>query len=90
MIIGLGKASRLHRLELDFTYFVNNSPLELSIHGLADDKWIPLVEKMNVKGYAANKIVFDITEPSVLSQLKVTAHPDGGINRVKAFATFLG
>ncbi|MFS4460707.1 serine hydrolase [Bdellovibrio sp. HCB2-146] len=90
VIIGLGKASRLNRLELDFTYFVNNSPLELSIHGLADDKWIPLVEKMNVKGYAANKIVFDITEKSVLSQLKVTAHPDGGINRVKAYATHQG
>ncbi|MNL25242.1 allantoicase [compost metagenome] len=85
VIIGLGKPSRLNRLELDFTYFVNNNPLELSIHGLTGDKWIPLVEKMNVKGYAANKIVFEVTEKSILSQLKVTAHPDGGINRVKAF-----
>jgi allantoicase len=85
VIIGLGKPSRLNRLELDFTYFVNNNPLEVSIHGLAaDGAWIPLVEKTNVKGYAANKIVFDIKNSSVLSQLKVTAHPDGGINRVKA------
>ncbi|MNL52955.1 allantoicase [compost metagenome] len=85
VIIGLAKPSRLHRLELDFTYFVNNNPLELSIQGLADDKWTTLVDKTNVKAYAANKIVFEIKDSQIFTQLKVTAHPDGGINRVKAF-----
>jgi malate synthase len=86
VIIGLGKPARLQRLELDFTYFVNNNPLELSIQGLAGDKWTTLVDKTNVKAYAANKITFEIKDSQEFTQLKVTAHPDGGINRVKAFA----
>jgi malate synthase len=85
VIIGLGKEAVLHRLELDFTYFVNNNPLEVSIEGYSAGEWKTLVNKTNVKAYAANKIVFDIKEDSRFSQLKVTAHPDGGINRVKAF-----
>jgi allantoicase len=86
VIIALGKPARLQRLEIDFTYFVNNNPLELSIQGLSPSGWISLVDKINVKGYAGNQINFDIQDSAEFSQIKVTALPDGGINRVRAFA----
>jgi len=85
VVIGLGKESVLHRLELDFTYFVNNNPSEISIEGYSAGEWKTLIGKTNVKAYAANKIAFEINDSSSFSQLKITAHPDGGINRVKAF-----
>ncbi|WP_413287732.1 serine hydrolase [Bdellovibrio sp. HCB337] len=83
MVLALGKESRIERIDIDFTYFVNNNPLELSIEGLSGDKWIPLVAKTNVKAYAGNKIRFGLNTKESFSQVKVTAIPDGGMNRVK-------
>jgi allantoicase/malate synthase len=86
VIIALGRPAILHRIEIDFTYFTNNNPLELSIQGFSESGWTRLVDKINVKGYAANKIVFDIKNSTVFSQLKLITHPDGGLNRVKALS----
>ncbi len=86
VIIALGKQSSLARLELDFTYFVNNNPFEVSIQGLEDGGWTRLVDKINVKNYAGNKIIFDVKTSAKFSQIRVMIHPDGGINRIKAFS----
>ncbi len=85
VVIALGKAAPLQKVELDFTYFVNNNPLEVSLQGLVKDSWVELMPRTNVKAYAANVFVFEIGNAAEVSQLKVTAYPDGGINRVKAY-----
>lgn len=85
MVLALAKKAPLERIEIDFTYFVNNNPLELSIEGLRGSEWIPLVPKTNVKAYAGNKIRFGLKTKESFSQIKITALPDGGMNRVKVF-----
>jgi len=85
VIVALARSGRLHRIEIDFTYFRNNNPRELEIFGLAAAGWLPLVEKTAVKAYAGNAIAFAITCPEPLAQLKVIVHPDGGMNRLRAY-----
>ena len=85
IVIELGKPAKLHRLEIDFTYFKNNNPFELAIDGLVKGRWMRLVEKTPVKAYAGNAIEFKIASPENVEQLKVTTYPDGGMNRIHAF-----
>lgn len=86
VIIQLAKPAPVHRLEFDFTYFVNNNPLEVAVEGLIKEQWKLILPKTNVKAYAGNKVSFKINNQEVISQLRVTTHPCGGMNRFKAFS----
>jgi allantoicase len=65
---------------------VNNNPREITVEGLCNNKWVSLVNRTNVKAFAANSIQFSINHPEVCDQIRVTAFPDGGMNRVRVFA----
>jgi allantoicase/malate synthase len=84
--VQLAKALPIHRIEFDFTYFVNNNPLEIEILGLTQGKWKTLVQKTNVKAFAGNKKAFEIQNEDVFEQIKLKTYPDGGLNRFKAFS----
>ena len=86
VIIGLAKASLVHRLEIDFTFFRNNNPFEMSLDGLVDGKWQVIYPKAQVKAYAGNSLFLVMNRPILLEQLKITVFPDGGINRVRVFS----
>ena len=86
VVIELGRANRIQRIEIDFTFFKNNNPREISIQGLAGEKWIPLVEPTNVKAYAGNFVEFKVDRTEKFKQLKITVFPDGGMNRVRVFS----
>ena len=86
VVIALAKPARIGRVEIAFTYFVNNNPREITVEGLCNNKWVPLVKRTNVKAFAANSIQFPIHHPEVCDQIRVTAFPDGGMNRVRVFA----
>jgi len=86
VVIALAKPALIGRVEIAFTYFVNNNPREITVEGLCNNKWVPLVECTKVKAFAANSIQFAIHHPEVCEQIRVTAFPDGGMNRVRVFA----
>ena len=86
VVIALAKPARIGRVEIAFTYFVNNNPREITVEGLCNNKWVLLVKRTNVKAFAANSIQFPIHHPEVCDQIRVTAFPDGGMNRVRVFA----
>ena len=86
VVIALAKPARIGSVEIAFTYFVNNNPREITVEGLCNNKWVPLVMRTNVKAFAANSIQFSIHHPEVCDQIRVTAFPDGGMNRVRVFA----
>lgn len=86
VVIKLARPGKLKRIELDFSYFVNNNPLEVSVDGLCKNGWIQLVEKSNVKPFRGSKKVFDIHGSEVIEQLKLKNFPCGGINRIKAIS----
>ena len=88
VVIELAKPARIYRLELDFTYFVNNNPLEVQIEGLCNGKWVTLVPKSNVKAFAGNKKEFLVESSEIFDQIKLQSYPCGGLNRLKVISKF--
>lgn len=86
LLMQLAKPSVIHRIEMDFSFFINNNPLEVSILGLLDGEWKLLIDHSNVKAFAGNIKEFKISNDSLFEQIKILVHPDGGINRIKIFS----
>ena len=85
--IRLADKIRIVRVVCDFTFFVNNNPMAIAIHGEVSGQWIELVVKTEVKAFAANQIEFSIANREPFENLRVTVYPDGGINRIKVFGS---
>jgi len=86
-ILGLAYPCTVHRIELDFTYFVNNNPLFVSLEGKNEKgDWITLAEKYRVKAFASNKIAFEVSHNSIVSEVRLKTIPDGGVNRIAVFS----
>lgn len=83
--IALARAAPIGRIRIDFTYFVNNNPRELQVEGRTGGAWITLVPRTPVKAYAGNATEWLVHESAVCDQIRVTAYPDGGMNRVHVF-----
>lgn len=86
VIIQLAQTGRLEKLIVDFSYFVNNNPLELAVQGKSGDDWIDLVPRTWVKGFAGSQKAFFIQESRAFEIIRVQTFPDGGLNRVLAFS----
>ena len=86
VVLQLAKPSRLFQIEMDFSWFVNNNPLEVEIQGLSQGKWLTLVERQNVKAFAGNSKIVQLQHNEVFDQLRVATYPDGGMNRLRAWS----
>lgn len=86
LTIALAKPTRIASLEVDFTYFVNNNPREMSVSARFGQEWFEIVPRTPVKAFAANKKVFPVTDAREFSEIRVMVYPDGGVHRVKVFA----
>lgn len=86
VVVELAKKAPVNRIEMDFTYFVNNNPLEVSLDAFSNGKWINLVEKSLVKPYAGKLVDFKINNSEVFEQVRVRTYPCGGMNRFKVFS----
>ena len=82
----LAKPSLIHRIEMDFSYFINNNPLQVSILGLTKGQWLLIVDHSNVKAFAGNIKEFIVSNDALFEQIKILVHPDGGINRIKIYS----
>lgn len=86
VVVELARPAKINRIEMDFTFFVNNNPLYVSILGKVNGEWHLLVEKTKVKAFAGSSKEFKIKPDHLVEQVKVITYPDGGINRLKVFA----
>ena len=87
VVIKLAEVSKIARIVLDFTYFVNNNPLAVQFYGLNKQKqWVEIVTKTNVKAFAGNKKEFIVKSQDEFSDLKLITLPDGGVNRLEVYA----
>ena len=83
--IALARPARIGRIRIDFTHFVNNNPRELLVQGRAGNQWVTVVARTDVKAFAANRAEWAVIEPATCDQVRVTAYPDGGMNRIHVF-----
>jgi allantoicase len=84
--IALAKASLVHKVQLDFKYFVNNNPYEVSLVGLSKGEWKSLAEKVLVKPFAGSKKEILIDTPIEIEEVKLLVYPDGGVNRLRVYS----
>jgi malate synthase len=85
VVIRLGRPGKLHKCEMDFTWFVNNNPLEVSVDGLSQGRWFTLIPKTNIKAFRGNLKQFELHSDDIIDQLRLRSYPCGGMNRFKAW-----
>ncbi len=82
--IRLAKPTQLQALILDFSFFVNNNPLDVAIQGKIGKEWVGLVPRTYVKSFAGSQKEFLVQETGLVEELRVQTFPDGGMNRLIA------
>lgn len=86
-VLALAHPRAVHRIEFNFSYFVNNNPRALRIEGLTKEGWKELAGTTEVKAFAASEKHFQLPAGGpVITQLRVFVIPDGGINRIRVFS----
>lgn len=86
VVVRLAKSAPIHRVEMDFTYFVNNNPLEVSLEALHAGEWVTLIPKTLVKPFAGNVKAFKVTSSESFEQVRLRSYPCGGLNRLKVYS----
>jgi malate synthase len=83
VIVELARPDKIKRIEMDFTYFVNNNPLFVSVHALSKGEWVTLIAKNKVKAFAGSTKIFNLADNRIFEQVRVVTYPDGGMNRLR-------
>ncbi len=83
LVIELKDEQKIKSIVFDFKFFINNSPMALSIYGLKNKDWVELQPKTDVKAFRGNQKQFYLNTPDKFNQIQVKIYPDGGINRIK-------
>ena len=77
--IGLSKKAKVKTIEFDFTHFVNNNPMYISLKASGKE----VIEKTFVKPFAANILRFNVDIE--MDRFTLNIFPDGGINRIRVY-----
>jgi allantoicase/CubicO group peptidase (beta-lactamase class C family) len=87
VVVRLARQSKICRIEIDMTYFVNNNPLDAEVVAACNDlnKWTTIVSRRRLKGYSGNFVEFLIDSDAEYTHVKVITYPDGGFNRLKIY-----
>jgi allantoicase len=86
LIIKLALPRKIQRIEMDFTFFVNNNPKAVMVLGLTQGQWVELIPQTEVKPFAGNKKAFAIASEHIFEQIKFRSIPDGGMNRIRVIS----
>lgn len=86
--LALAWPARVQSVLLDFTFFVNNNPVEVSLFGRPSKgaEWTELLVRVPVKAFAGGALELELPLRPLCAELRVRTHPDGGINRIKVRA----
>ena len=97
VILALGHAGVVRRIELDTAHFKGNFPHQVSIHAallpaLSPDDlrstslyWPQLLEPQPMRADHVHSYTTELRELGPVSHVRVNLHPDGGLSRVRLF-----
>ena len=93
VIIKLGNIGKINLINIDTTFFSNNSPMFVSLEGVLLDKeeifeednikWQTILKPVNVQPDKQN--IFFIEENKSINYVRLRIYPDGGISRLRLF-----
>lgn len=91
-VVKLGAPGRIHRIDIDTSFFTGNYPPEAMIEAWSrletpdpqsDEGWEPFVPRMALKGDGHNLV--EIEDIRVVRYLRLHIYPDGGVARLRVF-----
>ena len=99
-IIALGRAARIERAEIDTAHFKGNYPdrvsLEAALFASDDDvsnsspEWRTLLPETRLKMDQQHYFDEELEDIGVVSHVRISIYPDGGISRVRLFGQVHG
>ena len=100
VILKLGRAGRIRRVEVDTAFFKGNYPSHCSLHGALfeetsdeelspqDPRWRELLPKVPLGADQAHLFEHEVINESAVSHVIFNIYPDGGVSRLRLFGEF--
>ena len=93
LILKLGKPGKIHKVDIDTSYFSGNQPSKVSLEATfakkkipdKNSKWITILKKIPTK--ANSHHYFNIKNKSIFSHIKLNIFPDGGVARLRIYGS---
>ena len=93
LILKLGKPGKIHKVDIDTSYFSGNQPNKVSLEACMiskifpkkNPKWIKILNKKTTKPNSHH--FFNIKNKSIFSHVKLNIYPDGGVARIRIYGT---
>ena len=93
LILKLGKPGKIHKVDIDTSYFSGNQPTKVSLDACfqkkklpsKNSKWIKILKKKSTK--ANSHHFFNIKNKSIFTHIKLNIYPDGGVARIRIYGS---
>jgi len=91
LILKLGKPGKIHKVDIDTSYFNGNQPSKVSLEACFDkkktpnknSKWVKILNKKSTKPNSHH--FFNIKNKSIFTHIKLNIYPDGGVARIRIY-----
>ena len=91
LILKLGKPGKIHRVDIDTSYFNGNQPSKVSLDAcyskkklpIKNSKWVNILKKSTTKPNSHH--FFNIKNKSIFTHVKLKIYPDGGVARIRIY-----
>jgi allantoicase len=70
-------------VEIDTTHYKGNAPDRVSLSGLADGEWVPILAEQRLQPDTSHRFRVDVEQ--AIEQIRLDIFPDGGIGRVRVY-----
>ncbi|HXM33942.1 MAG TPA: allantoicase [Pyrinomonadaceae bacterium] len=99
VIIKLGAAGHIHRLEIDTSYFKGNYPESCSLEacsavGLAEERltdlsmsWKTVLARTKLQAHTRHCFADEILDAGMVSHVRFNIFPDGGVSRLRVYGS---
>jgi len=93
LILKLGSPGKIHKVDIDTSYFNGNQPSKVSLEACFDkkktpnknSKWVKILNKKSTKPNSHH--FFSIKSKSTFTHVKLNIYPDGGIARLRIYGS---
>ena len=93
LILKLGSPGKIHKVDIDTSYFNGNQPSKVSLEACFDkkktpnknSKWVKILNKKSTKPNSHH--FFSIKNKSTFTHVKLNIYPDGGVARLRIYGS---
>ena len=93
LILKLGKPGKIHKVDIDTSYFSGNQPRKVSLEACfskkklpnKNSKWVKILNKKSTKPNSHH--FFIIKSKFTFTHVKLNIYPDGGVARIRIYGS---